>query len=100
MTSKRELVSFLRSPSKEQRVANKPFSGLREHFRDVSFVLLNRKNSAYWSQTVCDLPTKVGRSFRPDGCPKNLIIVAFRGYAKLSLCSRKPFPRDIEHFRQ
>jgi len=26
----------------------------------------------------------VGRSLRPDGCPKNLIIVVQRGYAKLS----------------
>ena len=26
----------------------------------------------------------VGRSVRPDGYPKNLIIVAFRGYSKIS----------------
>jgi len=30
------------------------------------------------------LPARAGHSLRPGGYPKNLIIVAFRGYAKVS----------------
>jgi len=35
-------------------------------------------------QTVWDLPTTVGRSLRPDGYPKSLIMIARKSYAKVS----------------
>jgi hypothetical protein len=35
-------------------------------------------------QTVRDLPTKVGRSLRPDGYPKKFMMVVQRSYSKLS----------------
>jgi hypothetical protein len=54
---------------------------------------LNRKNSAYQPQTVRDLPTKVGRSLRPDEFPKKFMMIVQRGYAKLSLnvVHKRPF---------
>ena len=52
------------------------------HLRACS---LNSENSPPTAnQTVQDLPTKVGRSLRPAGCPKKFIMPAQRSYAKAS----------------
>jgi hypothetical protein len=56
--------------------SNEPFDPDR-----VGTSSLNPKNLVQGPQTVHDLPTGVGRSLRPGGCPKKVIIVAQRGYA-------------------
>jgi hypothetical protein len=52
---------------------------------------LNPESSAQGPQTVQDLPTCVGRSLRPGGCPKRLKIVVSRGYEKLRIFMERYF---------